>query len=85
METQSRRNECCCKQQVRTNSSVCDYVCMIVCTLCLYNRMEELAKPIVRDTMDHVQFDPSAFSVSEAAKKAKASARIEELAQPITR
>lgn len=48
-------------------------------------RMNELARPIVRDTMDHVQFNPEAFNVSEAAKKAKASARIEELAQPITR
>ena len=48
-------------------------------------RMEELAKPIVRDTMDHVQFNPDAFNVSAAAKKAKASERIEQLAQPITR
>ena len=47
--------------------------------------MGDLSKPIVRDTMDHVQFDPDAFNVSEAAKKAKASARIEELAQPIQR
>ena len=47
--------------------------------------MNELAKPIIRDTMDHVQFNPEAFNVSETAKKAKASARIEELAQPITR
>ena len=47
--------------------------------------MNELAKPIIRDTMDHVQFNPEAFNVSEIAKKAKASARIEELAQPITR
>ena len=35
--------------------------------------------------MDHVQFNPDAFNVSDAAKKAKASARIEELAQPIIR
>lgn len=48
-------------------------------------RMGELATPIIRDTMDHVQFNPDAFNVSEAAKKAKASARIEELAQPIKR
>ena len=47
--------------------------------------MEELAKPIVRDTMDHVQFNPDAFNVSDVAKKAKASARIKELAQPIIR
>lgn len=50
-----------------------------------HHRMNELAKPIVRDTMDHVQFNPDAFNVSEAAKKAKASSRIEELAQPVTR
>jgi len=48
-------------------------------------RMTELAIPIVRETMDHVQFDPDAFFVKENAKKAKASARIEELAQPIVR
>ncbi len=48
-------------------------------------RLDDLSKPIIRDTMDHVQFNPDAFNVSEAAKKAKASARIEELSQPITR
>ena len=48
-------------------------------------RMNELARPIIRDTMDHVQFNPDAFTVSEMAKKAVASARIEELAQPIRR
>ena len=47
--------------------------------------MTELAKPIIRETMDHVQFNPDVFNVSENAKKAKASARIEELAQPIQR
>ena len=47
--------------------------------------MSELARPIVRDTMDHVQFNPDVFKVSEAARKATASARIEELAQPIRR
>ena len=47
--------------------------------------MSELAQPIIRETMDHVQFNPEAFTVSEAAKKAKASPRIEELAQPIRR
>lgn len=47
--------------------------------------MNELARPIIRDTMDHVQFNPDAFTVSEMAKKAVASARIEELAQPIRR
>ena len=48
-------------------------------------RLCDLSKPIVRDTMDHVQFNPDAFNVSEAAKKARASSRIEELAQPIRR
>ena len=48
-------------------------------------RMDELSRPIIRDTMDNVQFNPDAFRVSEAAKKARASQRIEELAQPIQR
>ncbi len=49
------------------------------------NRLDELSQPIVRATMDHVQFDPDAFLVKEAAKKARGSARIAELAQPIIR
>lgn len=49
------------------------------------NRMTELATPIIRETMDLVQFNPDAFFVSETAKKAKASARVQELAQPIVR
>ena len=48
-------------------------------------RMTELSTPIVRETMDLVQFNPDAFFVSETAKKAKASARVQELAQPIVR
>ena len=48
-------------------------------------RMEGLAKPIIRETMDHVQFNPDAFNVSETAKKYKASARVEELAKPLQR
>lgn len=48
-------------------------------------RMTELSTPIIRETMDLVQFDPDAFFVSENAKKAKASARIQELAQPTER
>lgn len=48
-------------------------------------RMCDLSKPIVRETMDSVQFNPDAFTVSEKARKAKASPRIEELAQPIKR
>lgn len=48
-------------------------------------RMEDLSKPIIRETMDHVQFNPDAFSVSETAKKYKPSARVEELAKPLQR
>ena len=50
-----------------------------------YCRMHELARPIIRESMDRVQFNPEAFTISEAAKHAKATPRIEELAQPITR
>ncbi|XP_071480578.1 sperm microtubule associated protein 2-like [Diadema antillarum] len=49
------------------------------------SRTNELSMPIMRATMDHVQFNPDAFIVSEAAKKARCPARIEELAQPLTR
>nr|XP_006823181.1 PREDICTED: testicular haploid expressed gene protein-like [Saccoglossus kowalevskii] len=48
-------------------------------------RMEELSRPIIRATMDHVQFNPDAFTVSEAAKKARCPPRVEELSQPIQR
>lgn len=48
-------------------------------------RLSELAKPIIRATMDHVQFNPDVFQVSPAAKKYVASPRIEELSQPIQR
>ena len=48
-------------------------------------RTQVLSKPIIRETMDHVQFNPDAFTVSEAAKNAKISGRIAELAQPLTR
>ena len=48
-------------------------------------RLGELAQPVVRETMDHVQFNPDAFNVSATAKKAKCSNRVVELAQPITR
>lgn len=45
-------------------------------------RVEELAAPIVRASMDHVQFDPNAFIVKESALKGRCSRRVEELAQP---
>ena len=48
-------------------------------------RLKELAAPIVRDTMDHVQFDPLAFQVKETALKGKVPDRINDLAQPIIR
>lgn len=48
-------------------------------------RIHNLSKPIIRETMDHVQFNPDAFTVSETARKANASQRVVELAQPISR
>ncbi|XP_064631746.1 sperm microtubule associated protein 2-like [Lineus longissimus] len=45
-------------------------------------RVNELAVPIIRATMDHVQFDPDAFLVSQTALKGICSKRVEELAQP---
>lgn len=48
-------------------------------------RTNELSTPIMRATMDHVQFNPDAFIVSEAAKKARCPPRIEELAQHLVR
>ena len=49
------------------------------------NRLEELAKPIKRETMDHLQFNPDAFRVSTTALKAKTSKRVDELAEPLER
>ena len=49
------------------------------------NRIGELAAPIVRQTMDTVQFDPNAFLVKETALKGRCSRRVEELAQPVQR
>lgn len=49
------------------------------------DRIQNLSRPIIRETMDHVQFNPDAFTVSETAKKATASTRIVELAHPIAR
>ncbi|KAI8483020.1 hypothetical protein Bbelb_391760 [Branchiostoma belcheri] len=48
-------------------------------------RLAQLSVPIVRATMDHVQFDPDAFLVKETAKKGRCSQRVEELAQPLVR
>lgn len=48
-------------------------------------RMDELSKPIIRASMDHVQFDPDAFNVKVSALKGTVPRRIEELAIPIQR
>ncbi|KAL5021362.1 hypothetical protein ScPMuIL_000517 [Solemya velum] len=49
------------------------------------NRIHELSKPIIRASMDHVQFDPDAFIVKETALKGIVPRRVEELAVPIQR
>ena len=67
------------------DNTVCKYSIATISLPFTACRLCDLSKPIVRDTMDHVQFNPDAFNVSEAAKKARASTRIEELAQPIRR
>ena len=48
-------------------------------------RLLELARPISRASMDHLQFNPNAFTVKETALKGVVPRRIEELAQPINR
>ena len=48
-------------------------------------RMKLLSQPIVRDAMDHVQFNPDAFKVQDSAKRAKISSRVNELSQPVQR
>jgi len=48
-------------------------------------RVGELSQPIIRASMDHVQFDPDAFIVKENALKGRCSKRVEELAQPLNR
>ncbi|XP_009949179.1 PREDICTED: testicular haploid expressed gene protein, partial [Leptosomus discolor] len=46
-------------------------------------RLVELARPCTRIPMRLAQFNPEAFTVKEAAKKASCSARIQDLARPI--
>uniref|UniRef100_H2ZKK4 Testicular haploid expressed gene protein-like n=1 Tax=Ciona savignyi TaxID=51511 RepID=H2ZKK4_CIOSA len=48
-------------------------------------RTSELASPIIRASMDHVQFNPDVFFVSPLAMKARCTPRLEELAQAIQR
>jgi len=47
------------------------------------DRFNELAKHVTRQSMDSVQYDQNAFTVSVAAKKARCSDRLATLAQPI--
>ncbi|XP_060576461.1 sperm microtubule associated protein 2-like isoform X2 [Ruditapes philippinarum] len=49
------------------------------------SRIEELSKPIVRATMDHVQFNPDAFLVKPLALKGSFPDRIQQLSRPIER
>jgi len=49
------------------------------------DRFNELAKHVTRQSMDSVQYDQNAFTVSAVAKKAKCSDRLQTLAQPIQR
>jgi len=49
------------------------------------SRMNELATPIIRATMDHVQFDPLAFQVKVSALKGKVPDRVFDLSQPVSR
>ncbi|XP_041127983.1 testicular haploid expressed gene protein-like [Polyodon spathula] len=48
-------------------------------------RTLELAKPIMRQPMDMLQYDTEAFKVKEVAKKSMCTQRIKELAEPIQR
>ncbi|KAJ1204690.1 hypothetical protein NDU88_000130 [Pleurodeles waltl] len=47
-------------------------------------RTLELAQPAKRAPMNTLQYNPDAFTVKEAAKKALCSSRIETLAKPIS-
>lgn len=48
-------------------------------------RINEISEPIVRASMDHVQFNPDAFLVKQSALKGIIPPRIQELSQPIQR
>nr|XP_022341442.1 testicular haploid expressed gene protein-like isoform X9 [Crassostrea virginica] len=48
-------------------------------------RVSELSKPVVRASMDHVQFNPDAFLVKETALKGVIPKRVFDLANPISR
>ena len=49
------------------------------------SRVEELAKPVIRASMDHVQFNPDAFMVKPFALKGSFPSRIDRLSKPIDR
>lgn len=49
------------------------------------SRTRELATPIIRQSMDLVQFDPEAFIIKKNTLNAYCTPRIAELATPITR
>ncbi|ESO96959.1 hypothetical protein LOTGIDRAFT_214487 [Lottia gigantea] len=48
-------------------------------------RVNELSQPVVRASMDHLQFNPDAFVVKASALKGICPKRVDELAQPIQR
>lgn len=48
-------------------------------------RVGELSKPVVRASMDHVQFNPDAFVVKETALKGVIPKRVFDLANPSSR
>ena len=51
----------------------------------LSERTEKLAEPVIRPSMEHTQYDMSAFFVKPASLKANCSSRLAELATPIHR
>merc|ERR1712188_123918 len=48
-------------------------------------RIDEMATPVVRPSMEHTQYDMNAFFVKPAALKAKCTNRLQELALPTNR
>ena len=49
------------------------------------SRIKELSVPIIRQSMDSVQFDPNAFIIKRNVLNAYCPPRIAELAQPLVR
>lgn len=48
-------------------------------------KIDEMANPVVRPSMEHTQYDMNAFFVKPAALKAKCTPRLQELALPTNR